>query len=94
MNAINTGIDENDIGGSVKTAIMGIKRIVTGTLSSKPERTEVITKIMTHSKNKLDGVIDNTKFSSKAIIPAFSNENTNTKRLIKKNTILKSTFVK
>ena len=88
------GIEEKPIGGSIKTCIIGMKRTVTGTLSSKPERTEVIINIIIHNKNKFEGVIANTKVSNKSIIPAFSNEKTNTKRLIKKKTNLKSTFVK
>ena len=80
------GIEENPIGGSVKTCIIGMKRTVTGTLS--------ITNIIIHNKNKFEGVIANTKISNRSIIPAFSNEKTSIKRLIKKNTNLKSTLVK
>ncbi len=88
------GIEENPTGESIKTWIIGMKRTVTGTLSSKPERTEVIINIIIHNKNKFEGVIANTKISNKSIIPAFSNEKTSIKRLIKKKTNLKSTFVK
>ena len=88
------GIEENASGGSVNASMTGIKRTVTGTLSSKPERIEVTINIITHNKNKLAGAIASTKVSNKAMIPAFSNENTSTKRLMKKKISLKSTFVR
>ena len=87
MNAIKRGVVARPT-PAIKAWIIGMNNTVTGILSKKPDRSEVLMRIKMHIKKRFSVDALTTKDSSIAIVPLTSIQKTNIKRQIKKKTSL------